>query len=210
VKKINKSESQQFRLRIEAELRADAAEAQLTTEIQARQQAERERDIAWGELGFLKNDLSNRDAQLTAAEQALSAERTRKVDLGLRLGQILGREYDGVPLEEIARRFVAAEQARAQAEQERDSGNARFCEKHRGIYKTSGCITCGIISVGQEAKELRDQVEALSKSLEEGRLNPARFTPTEEGKAIGSASHSSSISTLQARERTTPPETKAE
>ncbi len=99
----------------------------------ARQQAERERDEAqraeygspckcesW--IAACREAEETRDAikaQLTLSEQALSAERARKVDLGLRLGQILGREYDGVPLDEVARRFVASEQARAQAEQAR-------------------------------------------------------------------------------------------
>jgi hypothetical protein len=37
-------------------------------------------------------------------------------------------------------------------------------------------------------------------------IYPARFTPMDEGKAIGSADQSSSFSSLQARERTTPNE----
>jgi hypothetical protein len=43
----------------------------------------------------------------TAPQRELSHERTRKVELGLRLGQILGPDYDGVSLEDIARELVA-------------------------------------------------------------------------------------------------------
>ncbi len=60
------------------------------------------------------------------AEQALSVERARKVEQGLRLGQILGREYDGVSLDEVARRLVAADHARAEAEQELSRCKGRY------------------------------------------------------------------------------------
>lgn len=38
--------------------------------------------------------------------QHCAAARERRVHLGLRLGQLLGREYDGVPLEDIVRELV--------------------------------------------------------------------------------------------------------
>jgi hypothetical protein len=89
---------------------------------------------------------------------------------------------------------------------------------------SAGPTTCGI---GEEMPCRHDRCISLAasnaaywtqlaarcaitlESLVESASSPPRgFTPLDEGKAIGSASHSSSsFSTLQARERTTPTET---
>lgn len=56
---------------------------------------------------------------------------------------------------------VATNEARVhQIEQERESANARFCEAHRGEYKTSGCVVCGLMTHGSDEKALRDRAEA--------------------------------------------------
>ena len=69
-------------------------------------------DRASGEQIF-RNRVDGLLAALTAATHAqaqlreeLSRERARKLDQGLRLGQILGRDYDGVPLDEVCYELV--------------------------------------------------------------------------------------------------------
>ncbi len=59
----------------------DQLRAQLTASEQAMARAEQERDTAWGDLGFTKNDLSNAVHRAEAAESSLASLRSALVAL---------------------------------------------------------------------------------------------------------------------------------
>jgi hypothetical protein len=63
----------------------------------------------------------------------LAAERARKIELGLRLGQILGPEYDGTPLDDVARELVRVKGELAA----RDADRLRLREQINHIAKIS-------------------------------------------------------------------------
>lgn len=57
------------------------------------------------------------------------------------------------------------------AEQERltrelASANARFCDEHRGIWKSSGCVACGVINLGEAQHQLLAEREGLAARLD--------------------------------------------
>lgn len=79
--------------------RANAAEAREAT---LRQENERLREMVVSE----REATIREQVEVEALRQAQADETKRRVDLSLRLGQILGPDYDGVPLEHIAIEFA--------------------------------------------------------------------------------------------------------
>lgn len=82
---------------------AAAVEAELSRVQQERDEARKERDAAHAHA--CEAELEER--QLRAERDALQQE---KIELGLKCGQILGPEYDGVPFTEVCQRLVALQQ----------------------------------------------------------------------------------------------------
>ncbi len=70
----------------------------------------------------------------------------------------------GKPL--LSEQLEVERTARQQAEQERDSANSRFCEQHRGVWKSSGCVACSVIENGERQRALLEPLEQRAKQAE--------------------------------------------
>lgn len=68
---------------------------------------------------------------------------------------------DTLIIDHVRELLVIVEQGRATKQRLREvdaelaSILARFCPEHRGIWKSSGCVACGVIDLGEQLNQLR-------------------------------------------------------
>lgn len=77
-------------------------------------------------------------AALTRTEQERGIERAKRVETGMLWGHILGPEFDGVPIEQVLRRFVAQQATIAEQAQEIARLKTREFPKARSPYEPIG------------------------------------------------------------------------